>query len=108
MLDGVDTRQVLYQRIQFTIRHVRADQGGDQRDLLLAAVLRREIGDRQVCIFEMLDQQITERPRLLDRHRDRDAIGRLHRAGQIDDRVLHELERDLDFEELSALSAKAT
>ena len=33
---------------------------------------------------------------------------RLHRAGQIDDRVLHELERDLDFEELGALSAKAT
>jgi CPA1 family monovalent cation:H+ antiporter len=33
---------------------------------------------------------------------------RLHRAGEIDDRVLHELERDLDFEELSALSAKAT
>jgi len=33
---------------------------------------------------------------------------RLHRAGQIDDRVLHELERDLDFEELSAHSAKAT
>jgi monovalent cation/hydrogen antiporter len=33
---------------------------------------------------------------------------RLHRAGEIDDRVLHELERDLDFEELSARSAKAT
>jgi monovalent cation/hydrogen antiporter len=33
---------------------------------------------------------------------------RLHRAGQIDDRVLHELERDLDLEELAALSAKAT
>jgi monovalent cation/hydrogen antiporter len=33
---------------------------------------------------------------------------RLHRAGQIDDRVLHELERDLDLEELGALSAKAT
>jgi len=33
---------------------------------------------------------------------------RLHRAGQIDDRVLHELERDLDFAELAALSAKAT
>ncbi len=33
---------------------------------------------------------------------------RLHRAGQIDDRVLHELERDLDFEELAALSAKMT
>jgi monovalent cation/hydrogen antiporter len=33
---------------------------------------------------------------------------RLHRGGQIDDRVLHELERDLDFEELSAHSAKAT
>ncbi len=33
---------------------------------------------------------------------------RLHRSGQIDDRVLHELERDLDLEELGALSAKAT
>ena len=33
---------------------------------------------------------------------------RLHRTGQIDDRVLHELERELDFEELAALSAKAT
>jgi CPA1 family monovalent cation:H+ antiporter len=33
---------------------------------------------------------------------------RLHRTGQIDDRVLHELERDLDFEEMSAHSAKAT
>jgi monovalent cation/hydrogen antiporter len=33
---------------------------------------------------------------------------RLHRAEQIDDGVLHELERDLDFEELAAISAKAT
>ncbi|MGV3770995.1 MAG: Na+/H+ antiporter [Sphingobium phenoxybenzoativorans] len=32
---------------------------------------------------------------------------RLHRAGDIDERTLHELERDLDLEELSALSAKA-
>jgi CPA1 family monovalent cation:H+ antiporter len=33
---------------------------------------------------------------------------RLHRAGEIDDRTLHELERDLDIEELWATSAKAT
>jgi CPA1 family monovalent cation:H+ antiporter len=33
---------------------------------------------------------------------------RLHRAGDIDDRTLHELERDLDIEELGATSAKAT
>jgi CPA1 family monovalent cation:H+ antiporter len=33
---------------------------------------------------------------------------RLHRAGEIDDRTLHELERDLDLEELGALSAKTT
>ena len=33
---------------------------------------------------------------------------RLHRDGQIDDRVLHELERDLDLEELAAIAAKAT
>jgi len=32
---------------------------------------------------------------------------RLHRAGDIDDDTLHELERDLDLEELSAISAKA-
>jgi len=31
---------------------------------------------------------------------------RLHRTGQIDDRVLHELERDLDLEELAAISSK--
>lgn len=33
---------------------------------------------------------------------------RLHRAGQIEDHVMHELERDLDLEELAAISAKAT
>ena len=32
---------------------------------------------------------------------------RLHRLGEIDEHTLHELERDLDLEELSALSAKA-
>lgn len=32
---------------------------------------------------------------------------RLHRAGEIDEHTLQELERDLDLEELSALSAKA-
>lgn len=33
---------------------------------------------------------------------------RLHREGEIDDRTLHELERDLDIEELGATAAKAT
>ena len=32
---------------------------------------------------------------------------RLHRTGDIDDETLNELERDLDLEELSAISAKA-
>jgi CPA1 family monovalent cation:H+ antiporter len=32
---------------------------------------------------------------------------RLHRAGDIDDETLHELERDLDLQELTALSAKS-
>ena len=32
---------------------------------------------------------------------------RLHRAGQIDDESLRELEHDLDLEELSAISAKS-
>lgn len=33
---------------------------------------------------------------------------RLHREGLIDDHVMHELERDLDLEEMSARAAKAT
>ena len=33
---------------------------------------------------------------------------RLHRTAQIEDHVMHELERDLDLEELASLSAKAT
>ncbi|MGB3812607.1 MAG: Na+/H+ antiporter [Shinella sp.] len=37
----------------------------------------------------------------------RSELLRLHRAGEIDDETLHELERDLDLEELSALAAKA-
>lgn len=32
---------------------------------------------------------------------------RLHRAGDVDEDTLHELERDLDLEEMSAISAKA-
>ena len=32
---------------------------------------------------------------------------RLHRSGEIDEETLQELERDLDLEELSALSAKS-
>ncbi len=53
---------------------------------------------------------------LLDAHFDvvlaavsagRKELIRLHREGSIDDETLHELERDLDLEELSAISAKA-
>ncbi|MFC4821587.1 Na+/H+ antiporter [Dokdonella ginsengisoli] len=37
----------------------------------------------------------------------REELIRLHRSGEIDDETLYELERDLDLEELSAISAKA-
>jgi CPA1 family monovalent cation:H+ antiporter len=37
----------------------------------------------------------------------RQELIRLHRAGEIDDETLYELERDLDLEELSAISAKS-
>lgn len=37
----------------------------------------------------------------------REELLRLHRAGEIDDETLDELERDLDLEELSAISAKS-
>jgi len=38
----------------------------------------------------------------------RSELLRLHRTGQIEDHVMHELERDLDLEELASISAKAT
>lgn len=37
----------------------------------------------------------------------REELVRLHRAGDIDDETLHNLERDLDLEELTAIAAKA-
>lgn len=36
----------------------------------------------------------------------REELVRLHRAGDIDDETLHNLERDLDLEDLAALAAK--
>ena len=36
----------------------------------------------------------------------RGELFRLHRAGEIDDETLHDLERDLDLEELGAMAAK--
>ena len=37
-------------------------------------------------------------------HAGRAELVRLHRAGQIDDETLHDLEHDLDLEELGAIS----
>lgn len=38
----------------------------------------------------------------------REELVRLHRNGDISDETLHDLERDLDLEELAALAARAT
>jgi Na+/H+ antiporter len=72
---------------------------------------------RRAAITENYDGKEEELQPRLQAHFDvvleavnaaRQELLRLHREGQIDDRVLHELERDLDLEELGAISAKAT
>jgi monovalent cation/hydrogen antiporter len=72
---------------------------------------------RRTAITENYDGKEAELQPTLQAHFDvvleavnaaRQELLRLHREGQIDDSVLHELERDLDLEELGAISAKGT
>lgn len=64
---------------------------------------------------EAFDGTAEERNEAIARHFDviiaaveagRAELVRLHRAGQIDDETLHDLEHDLDLEELGAVAAK--
>ncbi len=64
---------------------------------------------------ETFDGTAEERTHAITRHFDviiaaveagRAELVRLHRAGQIDDETLHDLEHDLDLEELGAVAAK--
>ncbi len=72
---------------------------------------------RRAAISENYDGKEEELQPRLQAHFDvvleavnaaRQELLRLHTEGQIDDRVLQELERDLDLEELAAISAKTT
>ena len=71
---------------------------------------------RRATIVEQYTGTATERTEAIAAHFDviigavaagREELVRLHRAHQIDDETLHSLERDLDLEELGAISAKA-
>jgi monovalent cation/hydrogen antiporter len=71
---------------------------------------------RRATMTETFEGTATERTQAIDSHYDailfvvaagRAELVRLHRAGQIDDETLHDLERDLDLEELTALAAKS-
>ncbi len=95
----------------------------------LAAVERNAYDDRGTLIHPQLLRRYTvratageafdgtpeERTEAIARHFDviiaavaagRAELVRLHRAGQIDDETLHDLEHDLDLEELGAVAAK--
>ncbi|MFO1503233.1 MAG: Na+/H+ antiporter [Steroidobacteraceae bacterium] len=72
---------------------------------------------RRAQITERYASNVDEHQPVLQAHFDmvleavaaaRAELVRLHREEMIDDHVLHELERDLDLEEMSALSAKST
>jgi CPA1 family monovalent cation:H+ antiporter len=94
-----------------TIQKLAYDDDGKLIHPLLLEHYRR----RTTAIAKYVERTENMRP-LLHAHFDvvlaavatgRRELIRLHRAGEIDDETLHELERDLDLEELSAISAKA-
>jgi monovalent cation/hydrogen antiporter len=87
----------------------------DAAGKLIHPVLLDRYQRRTTAIADYVERVDNMRP-LLHAHFDvvlaavatgRRELIRLHRAGEIDDDTLHELERDLDLEELSAISAKA-
>jgi CPA1 family monovalent cation:H+ antiporter len=87
----------------------------DDAGKLIHPLLLQHYQRRTTAITNYVERTENMRP-LLHAHFDlvleavavgRRELIRLHRAGEIDDETLHELERDLDLEELSAISAKA-
>jgi monovalent cation/hydrogen antiporter len=87
----------------------------DDAGKLIHPLLLDRYQRRTTAIADYVERVDNMRP-LLQAHFDvvlaavatgRRELIRLHRAGEIDDDTLHELERDLDLEELSAISAKA-
>ncbi len=69
----------------------------------------------RATVGETFDGTVEERTHAIARHFNviivaveagRSELVRLHRAGQIDDETLHDLEHDLDLEELGAVAAK--
>jgi Na+/H+ antiporter len=94
-----------------TVQKLAYDEAGKLIHPLLLEHYRR----RTTAIAKYVERSDNMRP-LLHAHFNvvleavatgRRELIRLHRAGEIDDETLHELERDLDLEELSAISAKA-
>jgi CPA1 family monovalent cation:H+ antiporter len=94
-----------------TVQRLAYDDGGT----LIHPLLLEHYQRRTTTIAKYAERTENMRP-LLHAHFDlvlevvatgRRELLRLHRAGEIDDETLHELERDLDLEELSAISAKA-
>ncbi|PAV69365.1 hypothetical protein WR25_25824 [Diploscapter pachys] len=78
---------MLDQCVELRVHHAAAHQRRDQRDMLVVAHLRVEVGDGQSRLLQMPDQHIPHRPRRGDRHGDRHAIRRLHRAARDRDAV---------------------
>ena len=87
----------------------------DETGKLIHPILLEHYQRRTTAITKYVERVDSMRP-MLHAHFDlvleavatgRRELIRLHRAGEIDDETLRELEHDLDLEELSAISAKA-
>ncbi len=93
-----------------TIEALAYDEAGNLVHPQLLARYQKGNGDHRLC---RTHRRIHADASCSFRRRPRDCGGwprellRLHRIGDIDDETLHELERDLDLEELSAISAKS-
>ncbi|MES2337115.1 MAG: Na+/H+ antiporter [Pseudomonadota bacterium] len=95
------------------LRAVEARAHGDDGTLLHPQLLRRY--RTRATVADAFDGTPQERTLAIASHFDvviaavdagREELVRLHRAGRIDDETLHDLERDLDLEELAAAAAK--
>jgi CPA1 family monovalent cation:H+ antiporter len=99
-------------QVQFsTVQTLAYDEEGE----LIHPQLLKKYEHRATAIIDYAEQTEAYAP-MLHAHFDvvlravavgRKELIRLHRSGKIDDETLRELERDLDLEELSAISAKA-
>ncbi|MEQ1810762.1 MAG: hypothetical protein ABL889_12600 [Terricaulis sp.] len=69
--------------------------------------MKSRVPHSKITVFDTRARRTPPKPALTFAvQAGRDELVRLHRAGEIDDKTLHDLEHDLDLEELGAIASK--